>query len=161
LRKLVTILLLCLVLFATFTDFCAATDENEVLSKINDAENALQNAFSAVQEAEKLDVDVSSLVNDLSVAGGLLDEAEIAYTNGDLDAAIQKADQSLATANKVLGDAASFSVSASADALNVFWPTLIFSTVGAVLFIVVLILVWRLFSRLYIKKLLKMKAEVT
>jgi hypothetical protein len=161
LRKLVTSLLLCFVLFAAFTASCTATNENEASSRINDAENALKNAFRTVKKAEGLNANVSGLVNDLNVAGGFLDEAEIAYKNEDLDIALKKADQSLAVANKVSGDATSLYDSASAGALRFFWLTFSFSMVGAVLFIVVLILVWRRSSRLYVKKMLKMKPEVT
>lgn len=159
LRKLVTSLLLCLVLFAAFMASCTATTENEASSRINDAENALKNAFRTVAKAEKLNAPVSGLVNDLGVARGLLDEAEIAYNNGDLGTAMEKADQSLATANRVLDDATRLYDSAFADAQRVFWLTLAFSLGGAGAFAVVLFLFWVWFSRRYVKKMLRMKPE--
>ena len=161
LRKLVASLLLCFVLFAAFTAFCTATNENEASSRISDAENALKNALGTVWKVERLNVNVSGLVNDLNVAGGFLDEAEVAYKSGDLDTALKKADQSVATANKVSGDAMSLYDSASVDVQRVFWLTFVFPIEGAVLFIIVLVLVWGWFSRLYVRKMLKMKAEVT
>lgn len=159
-RKLVTSLLLCFVLVAALTASCAATDKNEASLRINDAENALKNALNAVQKAERLKGNVSSLINDLNAAGGFLDEAEIAYENGDLHTALKKADQSLMAANNVLDDATSLYEYASTNAQVNFWFTFIFSIEGAVLFIVALISVWEEFRRLYVKKMLKMKAEV-
>lgn len=159
-RKLILSLLLCFVLVAFFTVSCAATGKNEASLRINDAENALDDAFNAVQKTERLNANVSRLMNDLNVAGGLLDEAEIAYKNGDLYIALRKADQSSVAANRVLNEATWLYDSASAGAQEIFWLTIIFSIEGAVLFIVVLLIVWAEFSSFYIKRLLKMKVEV-
>jgi hypothetical protein len=161
LRKLCASLLFCSLLLAAFTVSCKATNTNEVSSKISEAENALTHAFTTVWKAEKIGANVSSLVDDLSRARELLDEAEIAYANEDLDSALNKADQSLTTANNVLGHAKSLNDLASAEAQRSFWLTFAFSSVGAVLFIIALILVWVWVNRLYAKKMLKMKPEVT
>jgi len=161
LRKLCASLLFCALLLAAFAVSCKATNTNAVSSKINEAENALTDAFTTVWKTEKMGANVSSLVDDLSRARKLLDEAEIAYTNGDLDNALNKAHQSLTTANNVLDHATSLNDSASAEAQRSFWLTLTFSSVGAVLFIIALILVWVWANRLYAKKMLKMKPEVT
>jgi hypothetical protein len=161
LSKLAASMLICFVMFAALAASCTATNENAASSGINDAENAIGNALRSVQKAEKLDANVSGLVTDLNVAGTLLDEAETAFKNGNLDTALEKSDQSLVTATKVLDEANVLYDSASVDAQGRFLVTLTFSTVGAVLFVIVLVLLWRWFSRSYVKKMLKMKAEVT
>jgi hypothetical protein len=152
--------LFCLFLFLALTNVCIAADENEVLSKINEAKNGLGQAFKTVWEAEKALVNISSLVAKLNEAEELLMEAEIAYRNGKLDEAASKADESIAMANDVLDEALDLKGSAIAHAQRVFWMTLTFSSLGIIVFISILFLVWSWFKRLYIRELLKTKPEV-
>lgn len=158
--KLGASLLLCLILIAAFTSLCVAAENHAALSRINDAGDALRNAFSEIQKVERLNANVSTLISRLNVAGDLLAEAEIAYNNEDLSTALRKADQSLAVANEVLNDTVWVYNSAFADAHTSFWTTVILPIEGTVLFALVLVVVWEVFAPYYVKKLLKMKAEV-
>jgi hypothetical protein len=137
-----------------------AINEDEAASKISDAENAVVQAFKIVSEVEKVGVNASDLVSRLSLAVRFLAEAEIEYERGDLGKAIDKANQCLVIANDVSDDASVLHSLKLASAQRMFWLTLTFSSFGVVAFVIVLILVWGWFNRLYIKKLLKKKPEV-
>jgi len=137
-----------------------ATSENEVLSKIGEAENAVREAFEAVLAAENVGANVSGLMARLNEAGGFLARAEMAYNNGDLDKAFNGADQCFALANGVLDEALALKSLALADEQVRQTQTLLFSFVGAAVFVVALFLVWILFKPFYVRKLLKMKPEV-
>jgi hypothetical protein len=160
LKTLFASLFLCLLLLSAFVMSCRAAND-DVSSKISEAQNALRNAFETVWKAEQLGANTSSLVGKIGSAGELLNEAEMAYETGDLNSALSKADESLTVANQVFYAATSLFASVSAKAQRTLLYTIAFSVVGAVLLIIALILVWLWFSRRYNKKLLKMKIEVT
>lgn len=159
-RKLAPFVLLCLFLLMTFVSFCVATDENEASLKISEANSALKIAFKSVWEAERVGANVSGLVSDLKIAGNFLAEAEIAYAHGDLNGTLSNAGRCIAIANSVWNDATTLNNSASADLWRIFWLTLTFSSVGAIVFVIFLIQIWGWFKRLYFKKIMKMKPEV-
>jgi len=152
--------LLCLFLVLALTTVCMATSEDEVTSKISEANNALREAFKTVLEAEEAGANVSGLVAKLNEAGGFLSEAEMAYRNGDLDKAVSETAKCLTIANGILGDALALKSSALEDAQIMRTHTLLFSFAGAVVSVVGLFLVWVRFKPFYVRKLLKMKPEV-
>jgi len=158
---LVVLVVLCLFLLMSFVSFCVAADENEASLKISEADSALKIAFKGVWEAERVGANVSGLVSDLKIAENFLAEAEIAYAHGDLNGTISKAGQCIVIANGVLNDAITLNNSASADMWRIFWLNLTFSSVGAIVFVIFLILIWDRFKRSYLKKMMKMKPEVT
>jgi hypothetical protein len=137
-----------------------AINEDEAASKVSEAENAMKIAFKSVWEAEKIGANVSTLLSDLKIAEEFLAEAEIVYANGDLNATISKADQCRAIASSVQNDATALNNLASVSLWRSFWLTLTFSSVGAIVFVIFLFLIWSRFKRLYFKKMMKMKPEV-
>jgi hypothetical protein len=133
---------------------------DEASSAINSADNALKQAFIAVLDAEEAGANVSSLIVKLNEAGKLLDEAEMAYRNGDWDGAISKADACIVIANEVYIDALDLKDLALIDARASFSDTVISSLTGEVVCVVGLILAWVLFKSFIYRKMLKMKPEV-
>ena len=158
--RIISVSLICLFLLLALTTVCVATSENEVSSKIGEADNAVREAFKTVLEAEKAGANVSGLVAMLHEAGVFLSEAEMAYRNGDLDKAVNETAKCLTIAKGVLGDASSLKSSALADAESRRAQTIMSSLVGGVGFVCALILVWVWFKRFHVRKLLKMKPGV-
>lgn len=66
---------------------CMAASEDEALSKISEAENALYSAYDAVLKAEEAGANVTLLLGSLDEAGELLSKAHLAYNMGDFDSA--------------------------------------------------------------------------
>jgi hypothetical protein len=127
---------------------------------VDNADNALKQAFEAVLAAENAGANVSGLMVKLKQAGVFLAQAEMAYRNGDSDKATENAKQCLITLQGVSDEASASRDSALANSQQVFWQSVTISTIGAVAFLVALAFVWRRLSRRYLRKLLKMKPEV-
>jgi hypothetical protein len=111
-------------------------------------------------DAERAGANVSGLILRLNEAGGILAEAEMALGNGDSSEAASKAGQCIGIAESVKSDADVLKASALEKAQTVFWTSLTFSVVGIVVFVVVLMLVWRWFKGGYVRRMLGMKPEV-
>lgn len=155
-------LLLCLALLLASTMVCKVVSEDEVLSKISEAEDAVAQAFRAVLDAEIAGSNVSDLVYRLNNATRLLADVKNAYNAypEDLNEVMSKADQCVSIAQSVMDDVFIRKSSSQAEMQKAFWLTFAFSSVGCFVFIVILFFVWRRIKRSYVQKLLKMKPEV-
>ena len=153
--------LVFLTLFAVSDYPSCAGGTDDALAKVAEADNAVRQAFVAILEAEEAGANVSDLIVKLQGAGTFLAGAEIAYTNGDANGAAAKAESALSIAESVKPEALSLKSSALADAQTAFRQTLIFSFAGAAAFLAVLVFAWILLKRVHVKKMLKMKPEVT
>jgi hypothetical protein len=132
------------------------TDE---ASKIDEADNDLKQAFEAVLAAENAGANVSGLMARLNQAGVLLAQAEMAYRDASSAEAADKASQCLIALQGVSDEASALRDSALANSQQVFRQSITISSISAVVFLLMLVLVWRWFSRYYMRKLLKMKPE--
>ena len=139
--------------------FCALAGE-DVSSKLNAAEDALQRAFEAVLDAENVGADVSALLIELDVAGKNLTEAEMDYRSGRVIEAVVKADRCSVLANGVVDEALALKSSALVNARSAEWQMFTFSGVGAFVFSAVLVSIWILFRQSYVRKLSGLKPEV-
>ncbi len=134
---------------------------DEFSLRVDEADDALQKAFTRVLEAENGGANVSDLVAELNDAGGLLAKARVSYLNGNLSEAAGEAELAFSMAKTIEADAASLRGFALADGQGALWQALMFSTVGAAVFLVVSFLVWRWFKRVYARRLLDMRPEVS
>jgi len=134
---------------------------DEASSSVGEADVAVRRAFNATLDAERAGANVSGLILRLNEAGGILAEAEMALGNGNSSEAFSKAVQCVGIAQSVKSEADVLKASALDGARTVFWTFLTFSVAGIVVFVVVLMLVWRWFKRGYVGKMLSMKPEVT
>lgn len=156
-----TILLVALTVFnVVFYKLPLAKANDEVSSKIDDADNMLQTAFAGVLQAESSGANVTGLMVKLDEAGQFLTEARVLYSQGNLSEADTNADECFNAANVTVEEAASLKSLALADGQTSFWHALVFSSAASVAFVVASFLIWRQFKHVYSKKLLHMKPEV-
>jgi hypothetical protein len=127
-------------------------------SRIGEADDEVRQAFKAVLEAEAAGANISGLIANLDGAGRLLAEAEIVYGQGNASEALAKADSSFSIAHGVRAEAAGLKSSALAH--NVLQWDLAFSLAGTVASVLILLLVWAWFKRVYVKRLLRLRPEV-
>lgn len=159
------ILLITLCVFLTFSlCFCS---ENSVLAqtdqtalKLQAANTAIGQAFNSVLEAEKAGGNVTQLLSKLNTAGEILAEAQNALNSGTIANVTSETENAIQIADQVNFDAVNLRNDSLVKSQENFWFILIFSVVGAVVFSVLLLFVWRRFKRFYTKKLLGMKPEV-
>jgi hypothetical protein len=136
----------------------AQTDQTA--SKLQAANAAVEQAFNAVLDAEKAGANVTALLAQLNVAAGILAQAENSYRTGDNNTAAAQADSVLPIAQEVTIAAQDAKQTAVGSGPNAFWFPIAFTEIGAIVFVLVLFLVWRRFKRSYISKLHEAKPEV-
>ncbi len=137
----------------------AQTDQTA--SKLQAANDAVEQAFNAVLDAEKAGANVTDLLAQLNDAAGILAQAENSYRTGDSNTAAAQADSVIPIAQEVTTSAQNAKQTASGSGQNPFWFTIEFNEIGAFVFVLALFLVWLLFKRSYIKSLSEAKPEVT
>lgn len=137
----------------------AQTDQSQ--SKLQSANNAFEQAFNAVLNAEKAGANVTGMVAQLNVAANILAQAENSYRTGDLTAVSAQADSVISIAQQVTISAQNDKQTALAAGQNNFWFIIAFTEIGAGVFVLALILIWRRLKRRYIKSLYERKPEVT
>ena len=136
----------------------AQTDQTAI--ELQSVNNAVGKAFTAVLDAEKAGANVTSLLSQLNNANDQLAQAENAYRTGDSTAASNKADAALSIALQVTKAAQDTQQSAKVSTQNSNISTIAFSVGGAVIFVIVLFLIWLLFKQNYIKRLSEAKPEL-
>ena len=136
----------------------AQTDQTA--SKLQVANNAIEQAFNVVLDAEKAGANVTSLLVQLNDAAGILAQAENSYRTGDNDTAIAQADSVLPIAQEVTTAAQNAKQTALVSSQNAFWSTIAFTVIGAFVLVLALFLVWRWFKVRYINNVYQAKPEV-
>lgn len=152
------ILVLFLILVANFQIVSAQANAEE--TSIQNANVAINQAFTNVLEAEKAGGNVTELLNRLNVAGQLLADVQNAFRSGSLTGVASKANSAKQIADQVNTEALKLKEASLTLTRNSFWFTLTFSIGGAIVFGLVMLLIWQRFRRSYLKKLLSMKPEV-
>jgi hypothetical protein len=129
-------------------------------SKLEAANNAIEQAFRAVLDAEQAGANVTGLLARLNVAADLLAQAEIAVRKGDLSVGIE-ADSALSIAGEVEAAAVAARDAALDAGQSALYSTVAYSSVGVVVFVLVLFLVWRQLKQSYVRRLFEAKPEVS
>jgi hypothetical protein len=154
-------LLALLVLFTCLLSVCPAIAQtDQTTSKLQAANTAVNQAFTAVLDAEAAGANVTDLLAQINTAESILAQAENSYRTGDTNAASTQADSVLPIAQIVTLDAQSAKQTAIISTQNANMSTIALTAIGIFAFILVLFLVWRLFKRRYIKNLSEAKPEV-
>jgi hypothetical protein len=143
-----------------YSNSCVFAQTDQTDSKLQAANTAVDQAFSALLEAEKAGANVTDLQVQLNNAAVILAQAENSYRTGDINAAQAQADSVLPIAQEITTVAQADKQTASVSSQNAFRTTIVFTLVVALVFVLVLILVWRWFKRRYIKSLFEAKPEV-
>ncbi len=132
----------------------------KTLLKLQAADNAVGQAFSSVLDAEKAGGNVTRLLVKLNAAEALLAEAQNAYNSGNPTNVLSVAENVQQIADQVNLEAKNLRNVSLVESQNVFLLTLGFSVVGAVVFGLLLLFIWRRFKRAFIKKLFNAKPVV-
>ncbi len=159
-KPFIRTLILTLLVFLLVSVIAMAA-ANGTAESIASADSAVQMAFKNVLSAQNAGVNVTSLIDRLNIAGGLLAEAENEQRSGSSINVTTKTNNALVIANQVNDDAINLLNTQSVNSRNNFWLTISFSTVGGCIFVILLALAWKRFKRRFINKLLEMKPEVT
>ena len=138
----------------------AIAQTNQAESKLQLANDAVNQAFNAVLDAEKADANVTDLLAQLNYAVGILAQAEHSYRIGDSNKAAVQADNVLPITQQITTAAQSAKQTALVSNQNAFWLLIGSIVIGALGFILVLFLVWGWFKRSYFKSLSDAKPEV-
>jgi len=155
--ELSTLVLLFLMAFAAS---CIITAHAVDVAKLQAANTAFEEAFEAVLAAEHAGANVTALLGRLNVAADLLAQAEMAYRKGNTTLATNKADRVFPIASEVQADAVTAEITAAIAHQNALWSTIAVSVIGAVAFIMILLLVWRILRKVYVKNMFDLKPEV-
>jgi hypothetical protein len=145
--------------FCLYSENYVFAQTNPIASKLQAANNIVGGAFNSVLEAEKAGGNVTPLLARLNTAGKLLAEAQNVYNSGNTANVTSMVENAIQIANEVNGDALDLRNSSLVESQNNFLLTLTFSIVGAVVFVVSLLYVWRRFRRSFMKKLLGLRPE--
>ncbi len=161
-RKLFAIALFFLLAFSTLLldehSISARTSQTD--SKLRQANNAVEQAFTAAYDAEKAGANITDLLARLNEAARILARAENSYRTGDFNAASAQADSVVPIAQEVTASAMDAKQTALASSQNTFWFNIAFTVIGIVVFVLALFLSWRWFKRRCVKNLYKAKPEV-
>ena len=160
-RKLLGVVLLATLTLSLFllSVYPAAAQGDQTAANLQAANTAVDQAFNAVLAAEKAGANVTVLLVQLNTADGMLAQAENLYRTGDSSAAGSLAEHALTIAQEVTTSAQNAKQTATVSSQNDLWSTLAFTVIGAVVFVLVLFLVWRWFRRRYIKSLSEAKLK--
>ena len=157
---------LTFLLFPLFDGFCFASVNDDSIdglaieSRLEQANLTIEHAYSLIIDAEEAGANVSNLLNQLNNAVEFLSKANIAYRLNDFDVASENVDKAFVLAQNIDSSALEFKEQALIDRQNCFFLTLIFCTIGAVVFICCLNLVWRRFKQRYINNIYESKPEL-
>ncbi|MCW4024994.1 MAG: hypothetical protein NWF01_08170 [Candidatus Bathyarchaeota archaeon] len=135
--------------------------QNDSAAKLQAANDATEQAFTAVLSAEKAGANVTELIAKLNNAITFLAHAENANRFGDVNSVISNADSAISISQQVTAQAKTAEESVTSQSMNAFWLSVGSVMGGSVLFILGLFLVWRLFERRYLRSLLDTQPEVT
>jgi hypothetical protein len=138
----------------------ATAQTDQTASKLQVANTRVNQAFSAVLDAEKAGANITDLLVQLNVAHGILAQAENANRIGDINTTVNQADNVITLAQQVTAAAQNAKQTALTSNQNALYSTLALTVIGSVVFILVLLFVWRRFKRYYIKNWAEAKTEV-
>jgi CHASE3 domain sensor protein len=137
----------------------AQTDQTS--SKLQTANTAVEQAFNSVLDAEKAGTNVTQLLTKLNAAGELLADAENDYNSGiNVENVTFMAENATKIAQQVNLDALNLRDNSLLESQNRIQYTVLFSIVGAIVFVIFLFLIWRRFKRSHLIKVLGMRPEV-
>ena len=138
----------------------ATAQTDQTISKLQAANQAVNQAFNAVLDAEKAGANVTGLMAQINSAQDILAKAENSYRTGDTNNSVAQADSVLPIAQQVTLDAQNAKQNAIISTQNAFWSTIALTIVGIIVLVLVLFLIWRRFKRNYVERLSEAKPEL-
>ena len=161
--------------FKLFIGFCALlviatffysanqvdAEESQELSQLQQANDALQNAFVAVLEAEQSGTNVTDFLSSLNVGADLLMQAELSYRMGDINEALSKTESVFEFAFELETKAVQARNLAIFNSDGEFFLSVVFSLLAGFSYIVTLFFLWKRFKQYHFKGFLNSQLEVT
>ena len=148
----ISLLLFLFLIVIQLLPACSGFNFDEATDAINQAEQDLGSAYSAVADAEKVGVDVTELQAKLSVSGDFLSEANIAFSIGDYENARLLAIESSRGLEEVGSNATRLRGEAETAHSNLMFLTVFGSSIGLFLVIVFGLLGWRFLKKSYLQR---------
>jgi len=160
--KFLTVILFVFLAFGSYllSEHYVFAQTDQTASKLLSANNAVEQAFSAVLDAEKVGANVTGLVSQLNNADSILAQAENSNRTGDFSTASVQADSVLPIVQKITITAQEAKQTALVSGQNAFWSTIAFTVIGVFILVLVLFLGWGWLKRRYISSLSEAKPEV-
>jgi hypothetical protein len=155
---LLAILILSLCILSIYP---VAAQTDQAASKLQLAQTRVDQAFVAVLDAEKAGANITDLLVQLNIAQNILAQAENSNRIGEFNATVNYADTVIPLAQQVTGAAQNAKQTALVSSQNALLATIALTIIGTIIFILILLLVWRKFKQYYIKNLSEAKPEVT
>ena len=143
-----------------YGNFGVLAQTDQALSKLQAANIAVDQSFSAVLDSEKAGANITDLLGRLNFAATNLAQAENAYRSGDSNGAAVKADIILPIAQEITNAAQNAQQTALVSRQNTLWLTIAFSAIGGSVFVLALYLVWHKLKHVYMRKYFGSKPEV-
>jgi hypothetical protein len=153
------IVVLALTLLSFSSSHLVTAETNQVDLKIQQSDDTVSQAFTAVLNAERSGANITSLLALLNDANGALAKAENYYRSGSFDMAISEADNAVSIAQQVILQAENTQPSIVSSE-STFWSMLGFAVVAILILVLALLLLWRIFKKRYIRNLSQAKPEV-
>ncbi len=155
------ILLLILALMATTVSQTTALDsKSEATLAISTAEAVMASAYQVVKEAETAGADISGFSGLLKDAAQLLAQAHTSFRVGDFDSAVRFANLTSEIGKEVEDKASPLREYKRSSPVWETWLTMIGSVFAVVAVVLASFLGWRVFKRLYYRRIGAMKPEV-
>ena len=139
----------------------SALSEDLVNLSLIEAEAVLTSAYEAVLKAEQAGANVSVLLDKLNLGGDYLAEAHVWYRIGAFENASDFAGLCYDAVAGVRGESLELQVEATRVGDSVFNRTVIGSTVGVVISVVLCFVAWRFFRHRYYRRVLRLRPEVS
>lgn len=155
----IAILLACIMFTFCISDNLVIAQTNQTTS-LQVANDAVEQAFEAILDAETAGANVTILLSDLNDATDLLVRAQNAYQTGDTDTSTIHADAAISIAQQIETSALTAKEDALATGQLALLSTVVITIVASIVFVFLLFFFWRLFRRRYINSLLDAKPEV-
>lgn len=155
------VVIVCLFsLVSVFVPWVGAVDGGAASLAVAEAEEALVSAYGAVLVAEEAGADVSGLLVRLNVAAGYLAEAIVFVGLGDYEGAVRLAGLCVEAVDGVEGEAVLLRGEAARRGMEDVLVRVFGSVVGVVVVAVGGFVLWGVFKRRYVGKVLGSRPEV-
>jgi hypothetical protein len=141
------LLAITLIIFGLLPALAFAQDD--AAAAIASARQQLVNCYDSARQAESAGANISSLTSVLNNAGQLLSQSELAYSQGDSDAAQSLASQVGQRLGNFVSDASALRDAAVQQQSFDFWVNIVGSVAGTIAVIVAGFIVWRFLKKRY------------
>jgi cobalamin biosynthesis Mg chelatase CobN len=136
-------------LFAALISSPVSANQSDAATAISSAQNTILPCYDAAKAAEAAGANITSLTNTLNEAGSLLSQAQLAYSQGDFDAATNYAAQSQNKLNGFVSQADNLKQAAAQRESRDYLVNFVGSIVGAVAVVVAGFVIWFFLKRRY------------